>query len=156
MRIFFVALSLALASVGSSAAETAEEVVAWYKGYAQLWHDYNNFDIDAVTAYYGVPRWTVGADGVAQLVATKEMERARLVAMVESSKQRGVARAEVVRAKAQMLNPGAALIEVEWTAYTTDGSPFGDCKVRLWTYLAAKTKEGWKFLNSHTGPCKAP
>jgi len=23
-------------------------------------------------------------------------------------------------------------------------------------YLAARTKEGWKFLSSHTGPCKAP
>ena len=156
MKKLLVAFALVLGTAGSSAAETAEEIVAWYKGYAQLWHDYANVDIDAVTAYYAVPRWVVGADGVAQLVATNEMNRSRTVASVESGKQRGVARAEVLRAKAQMLNPGAALIEAEWTAYTTDGSPFGDCKVRLWTYLAAKTKEGWKFLSFHTGPCKVP
>ena len=154
MRKLLVALSLVLATVGSSAAETAEEIVAWYNGYAQLWRD-ANVDIDAVAAYSAVPRYFVGADGVAQLLATNEMNRSRTVAQVESLKQRGWARSEV-RAKAQMLNPGVALIETEWTSYTTDGRPFGDCKVRLWTYLAAKTKEGWKFLSSHTGPCKAP
>ncbi len=155
MKTLLVAFAFVLGTAGSSAAETAEEIVAWYNGYAQLWHDSNNVDIDAVTAYYAVPRWVVGADGVAQLLATNEMNRSRTVAVVESSKQRGWARSEV-RAKAQMLNPGVALIEAEWTGYTTDGRPFGDCKVRLWTYLAAKTKEGWKFLSSHTGPCKAP
>ncbi len=50
----------------------------------------------------------------------------------------------------------AALIEAEWTNYTTDGTPPGGCRVAPFTYLAAKTKEGWKFLSSHPGPCKAP
>jgi hypothetical protein len=99
----------------------------------------------------------VEADGVAQLVATKEMNRSRLVGVVENLKQRpgGWARSEGRAIKAQMLNPGVALIETEWTSYTTDGKPFGNCRVTLFTYLAAKTKEGWKFLSSHTGPCKA-
>lgn len=50
MRKLLVAFSLVLLIAGSSAAETAEEIVAWYKGYVQLWHD-ANVDIDAVAAY---------------------------------------------------------------------------------------------------------
>jgi hypothetical protein len=160
MRILFVALSLVLATVGSSAAETAEEIVAWYNGYAQLWRDANNVDFDAMAGYFAAPRYNVGADGVAQLVATKEMNRARLVAGIENMKQRsgGWSRSEGRATKAQMLNPGVALIETEWTSYTTDGKivPIGGCQVGLFTYLAAKTKEGWKVLSSHTGPCQAP
>jgi hypothetical protein len=157
MRQALVSLSLVLATVASSAAETAEEIVAWYNGYAQLWRDANTFDIDAAAGYFASPRYNVGADGVAQLVATKEMNRSRLVGVVENLKQRpgGWARSEGRAIKAQMLNPGVALIETEWTSYTTDGKPFGNCRVTLFTYLAAKTKEGWKFLSSHTGPCKA-
>lgn len=154
MRKLLVAFSLVLVIAGSSAAETAEEIVAWYKGYVQLWHD-ANVDIDAVAAYFAVPSYFVGPDG-AQLVATKEMSRSRLVAIVERLKQQKWARSEV-QVKASMLNPGAALIEAEWTSYyTTDGTPPGGCRVRPFTYLAAKTKEGWKFLSSHPGPCKVP
>jgi hypothetical protein len=155
MRKLLLALSLVLATVGSSAAETAEEIVAWYNGYSLLWRDPNNLDFDAMAGYFAAPRYAVGADGVAQLLATKEVNRSRLVALVENMKQRGWARSEV-RTKAQMLNPGVALIESEWTSSTTDGRPLGDCRTTLTTYLAAKTKEGWKFLSSHTGPCKAP
>ncbi len=153
MMKLLLALSFVLVIAGSSAAETAEEIVAWYKGYAQLWRD--PVDIDAVAAYFAVPRYVVGADGVAQLVATQETNRSRLVTLVERLKQQKWARSEV-QVKASMLNPGAALIEAEWTRYSTDGSLFGDCKVRLWTYLAAKTKEGWKFLSVYEGPCKTP
>ncbi len=154
MRKLLVAFSLVLVTAGSSAAETAEEIVAWYKGYVQLWNG-ANIDVDAVAAYFAVPSYFVAADG-AQVVATKEMSRSRLVALVESRKQRGVARSEV-QVKASMLNPSAALIEAEWTSYTTAGTtPPGGCRVAPFTYLAAKTKEGWKFLSSHPGPCKAP
>jgi hypothetical protein len=114
MRKLLVALSLVLATVGSSAAETAEEIVAWYNGCSQLWRDANNVDIDAVAGYFASPRYAVGADGVAQLLATKEMNRARQAAGVENLKQ------------------------------------------RVWTYLAAKTKDGWKFLSAHIGSCEAP
>jgi uncharacterized NTF2-like protein DUF6841 len=155
MRKFLLALSLVLATVGSGAAETAEEIVAWHRGYVQLWQD-ANVDIDAVAAYYAVPSYFVGPDGVAQLVATKEMIRSRMVATVERLKQQKWPRSEV-QVKASMLNPGAALIEAEWTNYyTTDGTPPGGCRVRPFYYLAAKTKEGWKVLSSHFGPCKVP
>jgi hypothetical protein len=158
MRKLLISLFLVFATVGSSAAETAEEIVSWYNGYAQLWRDPNTFDIDAAAAYFASPRYNVGPDGVAQLVATKEMSRSNVAAFVERLKQRpgGWARSEGRAIRAQMLNSGAALIETEWTSYTTDGKPFGNCRVRLDTYLAARTKEGWKFLSSHTGPCKAP
>mgnify|MGYP001614582645 CR=1 FL=1 len=157
MRTLLVALSLVLATAGSSAAETAEEIVAWYNGYIQLWRDANNVDIDAMAGYFAAPRYAVGADGVAQLLATKEMNRARLVAGVENLKKRGWARSEA-RAKAQMLNSGVALIETEWTSYDSDGKPIGACRptAGLFSYLAAKTKEGWKILSSHVGPCKTP
>ena len=152
MRKLLVALSLVLVTAGSSAAETAEEIVAWYKRYVQLWH-HANIDVDAVTAYYAVPRWAVGADG-AQLMATKEMNTSRVVALIESLKQQKWARSEV-QVKASMWNPNAAFIEAEWTNYTTDGTP-PRCRVSLFTYVAAKTKEGWKMLSTHGAPCKVP
>jgi len=155
MRKLLVAFSLVLLIAGSSAAETAEEIVAWHKGYVQLWHD-ANVDIDAVAAHFAVPSYSVGPDGVTQLVATKEMIRSRMVATVERLKQQKWVRGEV-QVKASMLNPGAALIEAEWTNYyTTDATPPGGCRVRSFFYLAAKTKEGWKLLSSQLGPCKVP
>ena len=146
-----------LATVGSSAAETAEEIMFWYNGYARLWRDPNTFDVDAAAGYFASPRYNVGPDGVAQLVATKETSRSNIAAFVERLKERpgGWARSEGHAVTVQMLNSGAALIETEWTSYTMDGKPFGNCRIRLDTYLAARTKEGWKFLSSHTGPCKA-
>jgi len=158
MRELLISLYLVLATVGFSAAETVEEIVSWYNGYAQLWRDPTTFDVDAAVVYFASPRYNVGPDGVAQLVTTKEMSRSNLAAFVERLKQRpgGWARSEGRAVRAQMLNPGAALIETEWTSYTADGKPFGNCRVRVDTYLAAKTNEGWKFLSSHTGPCKAP
>lgn len=47
MRKLLVGFSLVLVIGGSSAAETAEEIVAWFKGYVQLWHD-ANVDIDVI------------------------------------------------------------------------------------------------------------
>ncbi len=152
MRTLLVAFSLLLVVAGSTTAETAEEIVAWYKGYVQLWHR-ADVDIDAIAAYYAVPRYVLRADG-AQLVATAELERSRLVAFVESLKQQKWARSEV-QVKASMLNPSAAFIEAEWTNFTTDGTP-PRCRVTPFTYLAARTKEGWKFLSSHASPCKVP
>ena len=154
MRKLLVAFSLVLVIAGSSAAETAEEIVAWFKGYVQLWHA-GNVDVDAAAAYFAEPSYSEGPDG-AQLVATKEMRRSRLVAQVERLKQEKRTLGEV-QVKASMLNPGAALIEAELTSYyTTDPTPPGGCRVRPFTYLAAKTKEGWKFLSAHVGPCKVP
>jgi hypothetical protein len=88
MRKLLISLSLVLATVGSSAAETAEDIVSWYNGYTQLWRDPNTFDIDAAAAYFASPRYSVGPDGVAQLVATKEMSRSNVAAFVERLKQR--------------------------------------------------------------------
>lgn len=62
MRQLLVPLSLVLATVTSSAAETAEEIVAWYNGYAQLWRGPKTFDIDAAAAYFASPRYNVGPD----------------------------------------------------------------------------------------------
>ena len=152
MRKLLVAISLVLLTAGSGAAETAEEIVAWHKGYMQLWHD-ANVDIDALAAHFAVPGYFVGADG-AQVATTKEMIRSRMVAAVERLKQQKWTRSEV-QVKASMLNPAAALIEAEWTnSYTTEATPPGGCRVRPFYYLAAKTKEGWKILSSQPGPCK--
>jgi hypothetical protein len=92
------------------------------------------------------------------LAPTERSAPSPIAAFVEGLKQRpgGWARSEGRAVRAQILNSGAALIETEWTSYATDGKPFGNCRVRLDTYLAARTQEGWKFISSHTGPCKAP
>src|SRR5262249_48693492 len=151
MSGLLVALSLILVMAGSVSAETSEEVVTWYKGYAQLWSG-ANVNIDAVEPYYAVPIYFVGPDG-AEVQATKELRRSWLAAGIETRKQRGINRGELQQVNATMLNPAAAFIQAEWARYKSDGSLIGDCKA-TWTYLAAKTKEGWKILSLHQGPCK--
>ena len=152
MRKLFVALLLVFLMVSSAAAETAEELVAWYKGYAQLWRDTANINIDAVENYYAVPLYWARPDGP-QVMVTTETRRSVVAAYIEAGKQRGITRAELQQVNATVLNPAAALIEAEWAAYGRDGNLIGDCKT-TWTYLAAKTKEGWKLFSLTPGSCK--
>jgi len=151
-RGLLVALSLIFVMAGPAAAETAEDLVAWYKEYAQLWRDTTAINVDAIENHYAVPSYFVGPDGP-QLITKKETGTSFWAAFIDRGKQQGITRAKVERAHATLLNPAAALIAAEWATYGSDGSLMGDCKT-TWTYLAAKTKDGWKFLSVHPGPCK--
>jgi len=53
---------------------------------AQLCRDPNTFDIDAAAAYCASPGYSVGPDGVARLVATRETSRSKIAAFVERLK----------------------------------------------------------------------
>lgn len=142
-----------MALAGSAVADTAEEIVAWYQSYAQLWNK-ADVDIDAVERYYAIPGYFVGLDG-ALPASTAEAHRSIMAAFVESLKQKRWAGSKLLNVRANVLNPSAAFLETEWTDYATDGTPLEGCKIALYTYLAAKTTEGWKFLSAHVGPCKA-
>jgi hypothetical protein len=143
-----------LALADSVFADTADDVVAWYRRYAELWNT-TNVDVAAVAHYYAIPSYMVDSHGVVQLIPTAEAFRSTMAAYVDSSKHRGWAGGKVLTVKAHVLNPGAAFVESEWTNFGTDGTPLIGCQVESFTYLAAKTTDGWKFLSSHDSPCKA-
>jgi hypothetical protein len=153
MKTLVVVLTFVMALAGSAVADTAEDIVAWYKVYAQLW-DKADVNIDAVERYYAVPGYFVGSDG-ALAAPTAEAHKSTMVAFVDGLKQKGWAGSKLLSVRANVLNPSAAFVETEWTDYATDGTPLEGCKVALYTYLAAKTTEGWKFLSAHVGPCKS-
>jgi len=135
---------------GSVTAETAEEVVAWYKGYAKLW-SVADVNLDTVEPYYAIPLYYALPNGLA-VSATKEAWRSANAAYIATRKQKGITRAELQKVNVTALNPGAAIIEAEWIDYGSDGSRIGDCTA--WTYLAAKTTEGWKHLSLIPSACK--
>jgi hypothetical protein len=58
MKKLVVVLTFVMALAGSAVADTAEDIVAWYKVYAQLW-DKADVNIDAVERYYAIPRYFV-------------------------------------------------------------------------------------------------
>jgi hypothetical protein len=153
MKKLVLVVTCVMTLAGSALADTAEDIVAWYQSYAQLW-DKADVNIDAVERYYAIPGYFVGLDG-ARAAPTAEAHKSTMVAFVESLKQKGWTGSKLLNVRANVLSPSAALVETEWADYATDKTPLDGCKVTLYTYLAAKTTEGWKFLSAHVGPCKS-
>src|SRR5262249_43416364 len=154
MKRIALVITCAIALTGSVFADTADDVVAWYRRYAELWNT-ANVDVDAVAHYYAIPSYMVDSHGVVQLIPTAEAFRSNMATFVDTSRHMGWAGGKVVTVKAHVLNPGGAFVESEWTNFGADGTPLVGCKVALFTYLAAKTTDGWKFISSHESPCKA-
>jgi ketosteroid isomerase-like protein len=154
MKRIALVVTCVIALADSVFADTADDVVAWYRRYAELWNT-ANVDVDAVAHYYAIPSYLVDSHGVVQLIRTAEAFRSNMAASVASSKHMGWAGGKVLTVKAHVLNPGAAFVESEWTNFGADGTPLVGCQAARLTYLAAKTTDGWKFVSAHDGPCKA-
>ena len=154
MKGVTVIVGCVIALGGPVFADTADDVVAWYRRYAELWNT-SKVDIEAVAYYYAIPSYTVDSHGVVQLIPTAQAFRSNMTAFVESSKHTGWAGGKLLTVEAHVLNPGAAFVESEWTNFGADGTPLVGCETERFTYVAAKTTDGWKFLSAHDGACKA-
>jgi hypothetical protein len=95
------------------------------------------------------------SDGTVHVMSTAEAFRSTQAAFVGNAKQLGWAGGKLLSVKAHVLNPGAAFVEAEWTNYGVNGTLLVACKGELDTYIAIKTKDGWKFISVQDGPCKA-
>src|SRR5262245_20405426 len=126
MKKFAVVVTCLMTLAGSVFADTADDVVAWYRRYAELWKT-AIVDIDAAAPCYARPYYVVSVDGVDQLMDTAEAVRSTLAAVVSSSKRQGWASSKLLRVKARVLNPGAAFVESEWTNFGADGTPLVGC-----------------------------
>jgi hypothetical protein len=89
------------------------------------------------------------------LAPTLEAHKSVFIAAIAGWKQRGWSGTKLLEVKATMLSPSAALIKAEWTFWGANGIALDGCRVQPYTYLAAKTQDGWKFLSTNTGACKA-
>lgn len=112
----------------------------WYQG---------NVNVETSASYYAVPNYFAGPDG-AILVPTAEAQKSFQTQFVADLKSDGWVRATPLNIKVTMINRCTAFIETEVTNHIADGSPMGD-RVTLYSYLAGKTSEGWKFLTVHIG-----
>ena len=52
---------------------------------------------------------------------------------------------KLISLKVKKLNDSSAIILTEWDIYDKNGNSLIGCSKAPWTYLAAKTDEGWKF-----------
>jgi hypothetical protein len=136
-----VLVSMLLPAIAATA-DTAKEVEDWYRGYAGHWFD-ADVDIDAVTKYYASPFYYLGSTG--PLLDTDETMKASLTSYAETWAKDGWSGARLLRVKAKILNESSAMILTEWDIHAADGSSIIGCARAPWTYLATKTKEGWKF-----------
>ena len=153
MKIFALGFACLLTVIQPASAETASEMEAWYRSYGVLWET-TDVDLDAVERYYAHPGYFVQPNGTV-LAPTLESHKSRFVAAIADRKQKGWTGTKLLEVRATMLSPSAALIEADWTWLGANGIPLDGCRVQPYTYLAAKTQEGWKFLSTHTGLCKA-
>jgi NTF2-like protein (DUF6841) len=152
MKNFALTFACLMMVANPAAAETAGEIEAWYRTYAPLWEQ-TDVDLDVVERFYAHPGYFAPMNG-AVLAPTVEAHKAQFVAAIAGWKQKGWTGSKLLDVKATMLNPSTALIEADWTLFGLNGTPLDGCRVQPYTYLAAKTEDGWKFLSIHPVACK--
>jgi hypothetical protein len=135
-----------LAAPNPSLADIETSVIDWYKSYAQPWYE-GNVNVETSASYYAVPSYFAGPDG-AILLPTDEAQESFFSEFLADLKSRGWVGTTLLNIEVQMINPCTAFIKTENTNHIADGSPIGD-RVTLYSYLAGKTSEGWKFLSVH-------
>ncbi|MCF7982267.1 MAG: hypothetical protein K9K86_09805 [Pseudomonadales bacterium] len=123
-------------------ADTGEEVENWYRSYAVHWFN-ADVDIETVAQYYASPFYYLGATGPA--LDTENTMKDSLKSYVKTWKKEGWTGARLLNVEARMLNEKSAMILTEWDIHAADGSSIIGCSRAPWTYLAAKTQEGWKL-----------
>ena len=123
-------------------AETAKDIENWYRGYASHWFN-ADVDINAVAHYYASPFYYLGASGPA--LDTEDTMKDSLKSYAETWKKDGWTGARLLKVEAKILNESSAMILTEWDIHGADGRSIIGCARAPWTYLAAKTKEGWKL-----------
>lgn len=144
MKILIKLLVIAIVflTVSSARAETSKDIEDWYRGYAAHWLN-ADVDVKAVSTYYASPFYYLGATGPA--LDTSESINDSLTSYAEAWKKDGWSGARLLDVKAKILNESSAMILTEWDIHAMDGSSIIGCARAPWTYLATKTKDGWKL-----------
>jgi len=139
-KIFFffvVAISISI-----NAAANESEIRDWYQNYANHWLKANP-DINQVAKFYASPFYYLSGEGPS--VDSSETMRKALKEYANTWKQQGWVGSKLISLKVKKLNDSSAIILTEWDIYDKNGNSLIGCSKAPWTYLAAKTDEGWKF-----------
>jgi hypothetical protein len=107
-------------------------------------------NVETSASYYAVPTYFSLPDGATSF-PTAEAQQSFLTEFIADLKSRGWVRTSLLNIEVKMTNPCTAFIETEVTNQIADGSPMEGERVALYSYLAGKTSEGWKFLSGHLG-----
>jgi len=119
-----------------------KEVVEWYKSYAAHWLE-AGIEEEKVANYYASPFYYLSATGPAlddkdsMVKALADYEKAWL--------DQGWTGSRLLSVKVKVLNDSSAMIMTEWDIHNARGDSIIGCSNAPWTYMAAKTKEGWKL-----------
>lgn len=119
-----------------------QEVVAWYKSYAAHWLE-AGIDEEEVATFYASPFYYLSATGPA--LDTKETMVSAMASYEKNWLDDGWTGSRLISVKAKILNNSTAMIMTEWDIHNAKGESIIGCAKAPWTYMATKTKQGWKL-----------
>ncbi|WP_339672472.1 hypothetical protein [Dasania marina] len=129
---------------------TEQEVTQWYQSYADHWKN-AKVDVSKVSHYYASPYYYLSTEG--PLVDNTETMKASLQSYADNWQKEGWSGAKLLSLRVDMLNKSSAMIFTVWDIYRQDGSSVINCPQAPFTYLAAKTENGWKLTLEIENAC---